>query len=256
MQISSINTILPRYSASFGTTSRYSENSYRSRRRNSDSFEKEADVPTPQCDSVQRGEKRRPVNDRARHQKKAKSIGKKALLFTLAGATAGAIGGNIATDTMIRNNALKDPVAVVEHVSGAPEDLIYEWQINGMTVYPEIDKTPLVSNKAEYNEEQLKNIKNAQNELADVYYNKNNGIVYAVINKDTDVREIKATFGIRMSTDTSVERLNNLYNKETIGADLNTAKIKKGTIIKFERAEAGEKGNFLGSLLNQIKIEK
>ncbi|MBR6162419.1 hypothetical protein IKQ26_00810 [bacterium] len=245
MQISSINTILPRYSASFKSEKVNDE--LRRRRRRAEQIEQQEVITTPQYD-VQR-------SDRARvHRRNTKGMAKRAVLFTLAGATAGAIAGNIATDQMIKSKAMANPVAIVEHISGAPEELIYEWQINGMTVYPKLEKGAIVSNSADYTNEQIANIKNAQNELADVYYNRNNGIVYAVLNKDTDIREIKATFGISMTTETSVEKLNNLYNKETIGADLNTAKIEKGNIIKFNISEAGEKGNFYGALLNKVQV--
>jgi len=241
MQISSINTILSRYSASFKSTNR----TYRNPERQ---YEGEQ-VQTPQPD-IYRHESRR----LEAQKRKSKQMAKRALLFTLAGATAGAIGGNIATDKIIKSKAMENPVAIVEHISGAPEELVYEWQINGMTVYPKLEKGAIVSNTSDYTNEQIANIKNAQNKLADVYYNRNNGIVYAVLNKDTDIREIKATFGISMTTETSVEKLNNLYNKETIGADLNSAKIKKGNIIKFNISEAGVKGNFYGSLLNKVQV--
>jgi len=233
MQISSINMVLPRTSYSFkGNT----EGTQRRRRSERDFVERKKEVSTPQV-------------DRYHSSKKNKHTGRNALLLAMAAATAGTIAGNVATQNTLKNRAAQNPIPIISEYSGAPIDLIYEWQINGMTVYPEKMKQPVVAYNGDFSAEQRQNIKNAQDSLADVYYNANNGQCYLVLKRDSDIRNIKATFGLSQNLDSSVERLNNLYNKPTIGADLNSAKIKKGEIVKFDMADAGVKENFYGSLL-------
>ena len=224
--------VLPRTNYSFkGNT----EGTQRRKRSERDYVERHREVSTPQVDRY--------------HSKKKKHTARNALLLTMAAATAGAIIGNVATQNSIKSSAAKDPIPVISEFSGAPIDLIYEWQINGMTIYPEKMKEAVIAYNGDFSAEQIQNIKAAQDRLADVYYNTNNGQCYAVLKRDSDIRDIKATFGLPLSLDGSVERLNNLYNKPTIGADLNSAKIKKGEIVKFDRADAGIKENFYGSLL-------
>lgn len=236
MQISNINMVLPETRCSFrGET----DNVQRRRRyRNPENVEAYREVNTPQTDAY-----------RGRQEKQQSHKFRNALLIGLAGVTAGTVAGNVATTNELKTRAMQNPIPVVSKLSGAPQDLIYEWQINGMTVYPEVLKQPVVSDVSNFTSEQLQNIQTAQNKLADVYYNGNNGQFYLVLKKDTDIKEIKATFGLSLSNDGSIEKLNYLYNKPTIGADLNSAMLKEGEIVRFASSEAGVKENFYGALL-------
>ncbi len=252
MQISSINVILPKTNCTFrgqdnwddiqrrryrnrGAESQTSQSNVERTARYSKENDREYRTPQPEVYKGKPKKERHPIRN--------------AIIYTLAGATAGAAAGNVATMNTLQSRAMKNPVGVVAKISGAPQALLYEWQINGMTVYPEVQKGPVVSNIEDYSSEQLQNIQKAQNEIADVYYNANNSQYYAVLKKDADIKEIKATFGLSLSNDSSVEKLNYLYDKPTIGADLNTAMLKEGDIVRFSSSEAGIRENFYAALL-------